>query len=256
MQRINVPAGETIYTEGDHAEAIYLIESGAVEASRVVSGKEVRLAVFGRGEIFGESGILHDKPHSTTMRALITSSLMKVTKQQFYAMFGENNPIGLPLLRMMSDRMEKINERLFSGGRIKREPAFLAKVGAIRVLPLTEHLERQIGEDGFSLSELPFRVGRRAIRSDMPKLTANTLSLHALNDHGLSPEHFEFEKRDGYLIVRDLGSHLGTIVNGEYLSRFGYEATALLTMGANDVIAGPQGAPYHFRVVVEESVTA
>lgn len=255
MQRIDVPAGETIYTEGDHADAIYLIESGAVEVSRVVSGKAVRLAVFGRGEIFGESGILHDKPHSTTMRALISCSLMKVTKQQFFAIFGDNNPIGLPLLRMLSARLEKINERLLSGGRKKREPAFLARVGAIRILPLTEHLTRQIGEDGIALSELPFRVGRRAIRSDVPKMTKNTLSLHALNDHGLSPEHFEFEKRDGYLIIRDLGSHLGTLVNDAYLSRFGYEATAVLSMGANDVIAGPQGSPYHFRVVVEESVT-
>ncbi len=76
-------------------------------------------------------------------------------------------------------------------------------------------------------------------------MTKNALSLSAplyvLNDPGLSPAYFEFEKCDGYLIVRDLGSHLGTIVNGEHLSCFGYEATATPTMGANDVIAGAQG---------------
>lgn len=112
-------------------------------------------------------------------------------------------------------------------------------------------MRKQIGEDGISLSMLPFRVGRRGNHNDGTEISEGRLSLHARNDIILSPEHFELEKRDGYLIIRDLGSHLGTIANGQHLSRFGHEATAFLKMGANDVTAGPKGSPYQFYIVAE-----
>lgn len=89
-------AGEIIYKEGDDADAVSLIEKGVVEVSRVAANKAVRLAVFGKGEIFGESGVLHDRPRSTTMRALIDSQVMKVSKEQFFTLFSDNNPMGLP----------------------------------------------------------------------------------------------------------------------------------------------------------------
>lgn len=254
MLQMHMSAGETIYKEGDEADAVYLIEDGAVEVSRIAANKAVRLAVFGKGEIFGESGVIHDKPRSTTMRALMDCQVLKVPKEQFFTMFGDNNPMGLPLLKMLTERLEKMDERLLSGGKIKRHRALLAKVGAIRILPMTDHLGRQIGDDGISLSELPFRIGRRPVRSDAPILSNTMLLLHSTHDQGLSPDHLELEKRDGYLIARDLGSHLGTIVNGEHLSRFGYEATAGLYMGINDVIAGPKDSPFRFRIMVEEGV--
>ncbi len=155
---------------------------------------------------------------------------------------------------MLTERLDKMGERLLSGGRIKRDRAYLPKVGAIRVLPLTDHLGRQIGKDGIALSELPFRIGRRPVRSDAPILSNNMLLLHSTNDQCLSPDHMELEKRDGYLIVRDLGSALGTIVNGEHLLRFGFEATAGLYMGDNDLTAGPGEPSFRFRVTVESGV--
>lgn len=154
---------------------------------------------------------------------------------------------------MLTERLDKMGERLLSGGRIKRDRAYLPKVGAIRVLPLTDHLGRQIGKDGIALSELPFRIRRRPVRSDAPILS-NKMLLHSTNDQGLSPDHMELEKRDGYLIVRDLGSALGTIVNGEHLLRFGFEATAGLYMGDNDLTADTGEPSSRFRVTVESGV--
>ncbi|GEQ98029.1 hypothetical protein JCM17844_16660 [Iodidimonas gelatinilytica] len=251
MKTLTLPAGEIIYEEGDEAQAVFLIEDGAVEVSRRTGDRAVRLAVFGKGEVFGESGVIRNKVHSTTMRTLTDTVLLSVTKEQFLKLFSDNNPLGLPMLRMLSERLEKADERLIFGGTRGDDKAFLEKVGAIRILPNNEAMRKQIGEDGISLSMLPFRVGRRGNHNDGTEISEGRLSLHARNDIILSPEHFELEKRDGYLIIRDLGSHLGTIANGQHLSRFGHEATAFLKMGANDVTAGPKGSPYQFYIVAE-----
>ncbi|WP_281300312.1 MULTISPECIES: cyclic nucleotide-binding domain-containing protein [unclassified Iodidimonas] len=251
MQTLKLKPGDLVYAEGDEAKAVYLIEEGAVEVSRQAAGRAVRLAVLGRGEIFGESGVIRNKAHSTSMKALTPCSLLEVTKPQFLKLFSDQNPLGLPMLRMLSERLEKVDERLLSGGGKSRDKALLTQIGMIRLLPAHEAMIKQMGEDGVIIEKLPFTLGLRTGQSDGGKTSDQHLLLGALKDYALSPEHFELEKRDGYLIIRDMGSYLGTIVNDQPLSRFGQEATAILHMGANSVIAGPKSAPYQFRIMVE-----
>lgn len=252
MREIGFNPGDVIYEEGDPAEAIYVIKAGAIEISRRSGGRGIRLAVLGKGEIFGESGVILDKAHGTTMTALTESRLLEVTRKEFLKAFGEDNPIGVPLLRMLCTRLESADARMLATGKAGPDRAMLTKVGAIRVLPDSETLSRQIGDEGFLIKDLPFKVGKRALQAQTPLLSSKALSLHASSEFALSPEHFEVEKRDGYLILRDVGSHLGTIVNGQNLSRFGHEATAFLHMGTNRVIAGTRDSDFRFRIIVEE----
>ncbi|GAB4121150.1 MAG: hypothetical protein Kow00104_04510 [Rhodothalassiaceae bacterium] len=251
MRELDFNPGDVVYSEGDAATAIYLVRDGAIEISRVSGGRPVRLAVLGKGEIFGESGVILDKPHGTTMTALAPSRLLEVTQSEFLKVFGEDNPIGLPLLKMLCSRLEAADARMLAHGKSGPERAMLSRIGAIRCLPDSETVMRQIGEEGFLVTELPFRVGKRALKSQAPLLGPAMLSLHATSEYALSPEHFAFEKRDGHLIVRDMGSHLGTIVNGQHLSRFGQESTAVLHMGTNRISAGTRDSPFSFRIIVE-----
>lgn len=251
MRELVFQPGDVIYSEGDAATAIYIIKDGAIEISRVSGGRPVRLAVLGKGEIFGESGVILDKPHGTTMTALTEAQILEVTRAEFLKAFGEDNPIGVPLLKMLCNRLEGADARMLAHGKTGPERAMLTRVGAIRCLPDSETVQRQIGEEGFLVTELPFRVGKRALQSQTPLLANGMLSLHATSEYALSPEHFALEKRDGHLIVRDMGSHLGTIVNGQHLSRFGHESTAVLHMGANRIAAGTRESPFRFRVIVE-----
>ncbi len=256
MQDIRFSAGETVYCEGDPADAIYVIETGSVEVSRSVDGRSARLGVLGHGEIFGESGVIQDKPRSTTMTALSDLVALKVTKEQFLKAFGEDNPIGLPLLRMLCARLAKADEKLFAiDDTGATDPARVEAIGVIRMQPSSDLIVKQIGAEGIVLKELPFRVGRRIMNDDGPQLTANGLSIHVAHDQLMSPDHFELEKRGGYLIVRDLGSYLGTVVNGAALSRYGQHATKALMFGVNEIIAGTKESPYRFRVIVEQKAT-
>lgn len=72
-----------------------------------------------------------------------------------------------------------------------------------------------------------------------------------IDDLTISPEHFVLEERDGILIVRDLDSYLGTIVNGRSVSRFGNSKTIPLAFGSNLVVTGGIESSYRFTVLVE-----
>ncbi len=251
MENVHFRKGEVIYREGDPGDAIFVLESGAVAVSRDVNGRAVRLAVIGKGEIFGESGVIQDKPRSTTMTALSEVSALKVSKTQFLQIFREDNPIGLPLLRMLCGRLEKADRRMLDIDGETREKVSLTRLGSIRVFGASPHITRQVGERGVRVAQFPFHVGRIMTANRPPSIRPDGLSLHPGNDASLSPEHFAIEKRDGGLIVRDLGSYLGTLADGRYLSRFSQEATAPLYFGVNEVIAGTRDSPFRFRIVIE-----
>ncbi|RMD87876.1 MAG: hypothetical protein D6807_06975 [Alphaproteobacteria bacterium] len=251
MEHVQYKKGEVIYREGDPGDAIFVLEEGAVAVSREVSGRQVRLAVIGKGEIFGESGVILGKPRSTTMTALSPVSALKVDRPQFLQVFSEDNPIGLPLLRMLCTRLEKADRRMLDIEDDTREKASLARLESVRIFGESPLVAKQVGERGARVRQFPFRIGRVMTANRPPSIRPDGLALFPGNDASLSPEHLALEKRDGYLIVRDLGSYLGTLANGRYLSRFSQEATAPLYFGVNEVIAGTADSPFRFRIVIE-----
>jgi len=66
----------------------------------------------------------------------------------------------------------------------------------------------------------------------------------------ISRRHFTIEATRHGLIVRDEGSHLGTIVNGAKIGGPLSNDIAVLKRGENEIIAGTAASPFHFRIVV------
>jgi CRP/FNR family transcriptional regulator, cyclic AMP receptor protein len=63
--------GQTLFTEGDRAERVFLIERGCVMVSCTSpDGREIVLGLRGRGEIIGEMSTLDDEARSATALAV------------------------------------------------------------------------------------------------------------------------------------------------------------------------------------------
>jgi CRP-like cAMP-binding protein len=251
MKEAQFAAGETIYREGEHSNAVYVIQHGAVEVLRHADGEDIRLGLLGRGDVFGEMGVIQDKPRSTTMKAVDDVSVLRLSRTAFLSVFGDDNPLGLPLLRMLCERLDRADERLMKDSLPGTETARMTEVESIRLLAASRSVERQIGADGIVISRLPYRVGRRAVLDHESAATQSQLSLGIHDDLALSPEHFALEEQDGVLIVRDLDSYLGTIVNGRSVSRFSSSKTIPLVFGSNLVVAGGMESSHRFTVLVE-----
>ncbi len=247
-----VAAGSVIYREGDPGNAVFVVQEGEVEILRESDGETVRLAVLRRGAIFGEMGVLRDKPRSTTVRALSETRMIALSKADFLDSFGGENSLALPLLRMLCERLSQANNHIIEP-RISTNDVRPDEVGRMRLLPASPNVEAQIGGDGIEISELPFRIGRHALADDRTSASETELLLRAPGSMQVSPEHLIIEARDGRLVVRDLGSQVGTVVNGVLVAHFEQSDEVALHFGDNEVRLGGLDSPYRFRIIIERA---
>jgi alkyl hydroperoxide reductase subunit AhpC len=83
-ERVSFELGETIVAEGDLADRFFVITKGEVAISRRgPDGDEVKLARLGRGQFFGEVGILAETRRTATVRAIDNVELLALSWQEF-----------------------------------------------------------------------------------------------------------------------------------------------------------------------------
>lgn len=240
--------GETVYHEGDASDCAYIIASGSVEVSRAAGDGAVPLAHLHAGQIFGEVGVIRDKPRSTTTRAATDLTLLEITKTDFDTAFGQN-PLALTLLRMLCERLSHATQRIYETA-LDSGVAAIADIAEIRLRPGSPEVEKQIGRDGVLVEGLPFSIGRRALAGDPPAQHDAELLLRFSRPYEMAPRHFVLEEKDGGLVIRDLNTVLGTLVNGIRLASFEQTDSKPLRMGVTEIQAGGLDSTARFTLVV------
>ena len=80
LERLEVPAGEVVMRQGDHADALYFVASGRVAAMLDVhGGKPVRLRSSGAGTLVGEMGVYLGVPRTAMVVAEEPTVLYRLT---------------------------------------------------------------------------------------------------------------------------------------------------------------------------------
>ena len=86
VELVTFGKSQVICKQGDAADAFYLIRSGMVKVSNAMPGGEMVRTYLGRGDYFGEIGLLFNQPRGATCTALDTVSLVKIGKEDFEQM--------------------------------------------------------------------------------------------------------------------------------------------------------------------------
>ena len=64
-------AGESVFREGDDSDTCYVVHAGHARAIREhADGRQITLAIFGPGDIFGELAMFDDERRSATVEAI------------------------------------------------------------------------------------------------------------------------------------------------------------------------------------------
>lgn len=115
---VSFSAGETLFDEGDPADAMYLVESGELEV-RTSSGvdDDVVLAQLGAGSVVGEMSILEgDTKRSASVIALCDVQAFRLTREAFQKLRVVRNRAAyrliLNLAEILADRRRKSDARL------------------------------------------------------------------------------------------------------------------------------------------------
>lgn len=249
MQETQFRQGQTVYAEGDACDCAYIIASGTVEVSRAAGDSTVPIAHLHNGQIFGEVGVIRNKPRSTTARAATDVTLLTITKQDFDTALGDKNPLALTLLRMLCERLSDATQRIYEG-LLDSGSAAIADIAEIRLRPGSPEIGSEIGRDGVEVESLPFSVGRRALAGDPPARHDAELLLSVTKPYEMAPRHFVLEEQNGGLAIRDHGTVLGTSVNGIRIASFEQSDSTPLKLGVSEVQAGGLDNTARFTLVV------
>jgi CRP-like cAMP-binding protein/Zn-dependent protease len=79
------PAGKTVFRQGDRPDAFYVVRSGVLQVVEEdpESGAERVLRTLGRGESFGELGLIDGSARAATVRAVEDAQLFEVDEATF-----------------------------------------------------------------------------------------------------------------------------------------------------------------------------
>ena len=240
---------EIIFTKGDPSEFAYVIKSGEVEILQNYPDNPIRLALLNADEIFGEMGLVDERPRSLTARAVSETRVTKISRNEFIEMILHRPEEAFHYLRMFFERLRAMNMRVAHSNELPKPKTEQAKELTITIIPKTSVTASIIPSEGMEITRFPFRVGRRSTRSEDP-LEVNDLLLPDSNPFNVSRNHFSIEKSPEGIFIHDRGSYLGTIVNGKVIGGNHNGAWTVLNEGENEVIAGSQHSPFKFQIDV------
>ncbi|MFL5024807.1 MAG: cyclic nucleotide-binding domain-containing protein, partial [Microvirga sp.] len=84
LQRIVLPGGEVLFREGDPADVLYMLVSGALGVSvQGDHGEQRRIARIAPSETIGEMALISNAPRSATVTALRDSVLLTLARADF-----------------------------------------------------------------------------------------------------------------------------------------------------------------------------
>ncbi|MFO0761196.1 MAG: SulP family inorganic anion transporter [Byssovorax sp.] len=90
LERIDAPKGYQVYTKGERAGDLILIDSGQLAAwLDHDDGRSTRLRTMGAGSVVGESGLYLGQPRSATVRTTRPSVLYRLTTEKLDKMGAE-----------------------------------------------------------------------------------------------------------------------------------------------------------------------
>ncbi|MDP9384942.1 MAG: Crp/Fnr family transcriptional regulator [Actinomycetota bacterium] len=105
--------GEVVFREGDDSDTCYVVRSGHARAIREhADGRQITLATFGRGDIFGELAMFDDERRSATVEAVDALEAIAILGSDMRRLMREHSDIAVKLVIALGRRLRAANERL------------------------------------------------------------------------------------------------------------------------------------------------
>jgi len=265
---IQFKPGDLLFRQGDASDCVLWVRSGEVEVLREVGDMSVLIGHVREGEWLGEMGVIETRPRSATARASHAGTAEVMSAQEFLDRVSSDATLARGLIQRLSIRLRTIEDKvagdllLSSHGPQADERttttapgaaapgAAIAEDAPITLTAQSDTLRARIGASPIAVGRLPFVVGRFPVRGEAPPPRPADLPIEDQQPFRLSRDHFMITRDQDRLFVSDLGSTLGTVVNGLAIGHNFMRDTAPLRRGDNRVIAGGLGSPFDFLLSV------
>jgi CRP/FNR family transcriptional regulator, cyclic AMP receptor protein len=110
VDQIPVKAGEAIFHEHDHGDALYVIEKGAVRIwVHDEDVQEVTLSELKPGDFFGELAVLDSGERSANATAMVDSTLHRLRRDDFQSFLLKYPHAATDVIREIASRLRQTN---------------------------------------------------------------------------------------------------------------------------------------------------
>lgn len=239
--------GEVVIQEGTKGTSAFIVLSGAVEVLKRSGDKDILVATLGEGQVFGEMGLIEDRPRSATVKAMTELALQVISREGFNDLLQKKPSVLIPIIKSLFERLRQASEML-----AERSAAGEAREQAFEVIleGQTVEAQRALGNCKRTISKFPFLVGRDSKNTDTDVFYNNDLFLQEKEPYGVSRNHLAIHNERGGVWVIDRGSAYGTIVNGKEIGHRSGVIRARLDKQENQVIIGPATSKFIFLLKV------
>jgi CRP/FNR family transcriptional regulator len=108
-------ASEVVFREGDQSNTCYVVRSGHARAVREhADGRQIALATFGPGDIFGELAMFDDERRSATVETIDPLEVLAILGPDMRRAMLRHPQLAVSLAASLSRRLRTTNERLAS----------------------------------------------------------------------------------------------------------------------------------------------
>jgi CRP-like cAMP-binding protein len=113
LEYLDVPKGQTIFSESELGDSLYIVMSGKVKVGRrAADGRENMLAVMGPSDLVGELSIFDPGPRTASAVALTDAKLARLRQSALRPWITNRPEIAEQLLRVLARRLRRTNDAL------------------------------------------------------------------------------------------------------------------------------------------------
>gem|GEM_PF-1522025 len=104
--------GEVIIREGDDEREMYIIREGEAVATKAVKDGEIFLCTMGRGQFFGEMGLMASQPRSATVRAKGHTRVVVLRTGSFLVKLRRDPTFAFEIIQELCSRIRRLTDQV------------------------------------------------------------------------------------------------------------------------------------------------
>lgn len=248
METINTyKVGDTVVEEGSKGTSAYVILSGTAKVFKKLGTREILVATLGIGQVFGEMGLIEDRPRSATVKADTDLKVRIIDREQFNELLKLNPSTLIPIMKSLFERLRQVSDLLAEKEAELHPPT--KDDAEVEIIMEGQTLEAKKALDNRKLliTKFPFLIGRYTFQdSDSDVFYNNDLAIEEEKPYIISRHHLSINNEGGILYAVDRGSAFGVIVNGKEIGGSSGVNRAILDKDENQVVLGPATSKYIF----------
>ena len=116
-ERVRFADQQRFFSQGDAADAAYVILEGAADILIRSGDSEIKIAELGANALVGEMGILGENPRSASVVASQPTTALRIDKRVFLELLAQFPQMSIAVMRELADRLERTNAQLAAQSR-------------------------------------------------------------------------------------------------------------------------------------------